>query len=114
VQRRRHVAVRRAFASGRESRSPLFGANTANTRKVGPRTRSERSPNAPVFAPVPNCSRSRKAVGARLVEDLRKRGRTCSDQHPETGAAPRDDTQLSEGQETCGDLSLEGRFEFSK
>jgi hypothetical protein len=65
------------FADVRPSLSPAFGANTANTsntRKVGPGTRSERSPNRPVCAPVLNCSRSRMAVGERLVEVLRERG----------------------------------------
>jgi hypothetical protein len=60
------------FAEQSAVRSPAFRANTANTRKEAPPTRSERSPNAVVFATVRNCSR--KAVGDRLVSALRERG----------------------------------------
>jgi hypothetical protein len=53
-------------------RSPMSVANTANTGDKGIRTRSERSPNAAVFAPVRSCSR--KAVREALIAALRERG----------------------------------------
>jgi hypothetical protein len=48
---------------------------------LGPRTRSERSPNAMVFAPVRRCSRSRKAVGERLCRRSSRTGQSVTDQH---------------------------------
>jgi hypothetical protein len=62
----------RVFANDPAVRSSAFRANTSNTRQDVPRTRSERSPNAVVFAPVQRCSR--KAIGDKLIATLRDRG----------------------------------------
>jgi hypothetical protein len=71
-ERSEHRAREQVFAEQPASRSPAFRANTANIGKEGSRTRSERSPNTPLFGPVRNSSR--KAVRDKLVAELRERG----------------------------------------
>jgi hypothetical protein len=73
-ERSEQGALNRVFANGSTVCSSAFRANTSNTRQDAPRTRSERSSNAVVFAPVRNCSRSRKTVGDKLIATLLERG----------------------------------------
>jgi hypothetical protein len=62
----------RMFANDPTVRSSAFRANTSNTRQDAPRTGSESSSIAVVFAPLRRCSR--KVVGDKLIATLRDCG----------------------------------------